>query len=535
MITWYSMAEGQEPLPRKVIEEGVVSKALKVEVYPWLLKVAENSTPDNHVRMQFSRDDTIEQLEVAIRRQFNINEDKEVRIWNRYMTNMYEPLNKKKNTLQDAGLYSGQIVVIEQRNDDDMLSRCRHDGTIPEVNEEELPQHFDIGKHAYVAMEPDTKFRDSEDNKKMEKITPPVYIDDSIDMKTAQSEDPQVQKRIAELERGEKGILQDIETWDVPQERLQLNKGKRKSTYVVPPSSDSEVSDSDMSSHIDDQSEGRMSDNDDTPLAKLIRRRVYERSNSSDSNDDIPLAELKRKYRRKSERMREHERNFGKMSRTEMGPDEVLIAGMNDSAPVKENFTDMDFTFFSNRNTSNAAIDDSHDNTNLPCEQFFRCDVTTKNYYAHSPSKKRKRIYIVESDSDKLLVNYKSSCYGYYYEVKRLENGLVLIILVVLKKSEELSGQIESAHEPGPLLREDFATFTDVSRLFTRAVPRRFKDEDDDYILDDDVVVDADGEEDNDDGNDQDDGEGNDGNAFKTSAKDPTIVPYLYFHGNGYD
>ncbi|KAH3786825.1 hypothetical protein DPMN_164937 [Dreissena polymorpha] len=67
----------------------------------------------------------------------------------------------------------------------------------------------------------------------------------------------------------------------------------------------------------------------------------------------------------------------------------------------------------------------------------------------------------------------------------------------------------------GPLLREDFATFTDVSRLFTRAVPRRFKDEDDDYILDDDVVVDADGEEDNDDGNDQDDGEGNDGNAFK--------------------
>ena len=65
-----------------------------------------------------------------------------------------------------------------------------------------------------------------------------------------------------------------------------------------------------MSSHYDSQSEGHMSDNDDTPLAKLIRRRVHERSNSSDSDDDIPLVELKRKYRRKAERMREHKRSI---------------------------------------------------------------------------------------------------------------------------------------------------------------------------------------------------------------------------------
>ncbi|XP_052224966.1 ubiquitin carboxyl-terminal hydrolase 15-like [Dreissena polymorpha] len=123
--TWYSMAEGQEPLPRNVIEEGVYSKALKVEVYPWHLKVAENSTPDNHVLMQFSRVDTIEQLEVAMRREFNINKDKEVRLWNRYMTNMYEPLDKKETTLQDAGLNTGQIVVIEQKNDDGTWPRAK--------------------------------------------------------------------------------------------------------------------------------------------------------------------------------------------------------------------------------------------------------------------------------------------------------------------------------------------------------------------------------------------------------------------------
>ena len=60
----------------------------------------------------------IEELEKAMRLEFNVAEEKEVRLWNRYMTNMYEQLNKKENTLQDAGLYSGQIVVLEQKNED---------------------------------------------------------------------------------------------------------------------------------------------------------------------------------------------------------------------------------------------------------------------------------------------------------------------------------------------------------------------------------------------------------------------------------
>lgn len=59
-----------------------------------------------------------EQLEKTMRKEFNISDDKEVRLWNRYMTNMYEQLNKKENTLQDAGLYQGQVIVIEQKNED---------------------------------------------------------------------------------------------------------------------------------------------------------------------------------------------------------------------------------------------------------------------------------------------------------------------------------------------------------------------------------------------------------------------------------
>ena len=53
-----------------------------------------------------------------MRNVFNISDDKEVRLWNRYMTNMYEPLTNKENTLQDAGLYQGQVIVIEQKNED---------------------------------------------------------------------------------------------------------------------------------------------------------------------------------------------------------------------------------------------------------------------------------------------------------------------------------------------------------------------------------------------------------------------------------
>lgn len=46
-----------------------------------------------------------------MRRIFNIPPEKETRLWNRYMTNTYEQLTKPDNTVQDAGLYQGQVVM----------------------------------------------------------------------------------------------------------------------------------------------------------------------------------------------------------------------------------------------------------------------------------------------------------------------------------------------------------------------------------------------------------------------------------------
>lgn len=49
---------------------------------------------------------------------FGISDDVEVRLWNKYRTNTNELLNKREQTVQEAGLYSDQLVRIEERNKD---------------------------------------------------------------------------------------------------------------------------------------------------------------------------------------------------------------------------------------------------------------------------------------------------------------------------------------------------------------------------------------------------------------------------------
>lgn len=44
-----------------------------------------------------------------MRKLFSIPDEKETRLWNRYMSNTFEPLNKPDSTIQDAGLYQGQV------------------------------------------------------------------------------------------------------------------------------------------------------------------------------------------------------------------------------------------------------------------------------------------------------------------------------------------------------------------------------------------------------------------------------------------
>ncbi|MEQ2161557.1 Ubiquitin carboxyl-terminal hydrolase 15, partial [Goodea atripinnis] len=73
---------------------------------------------DNVVTRRFSKADTIDMIEKEMRKLFSIPDEKETRLWNRYMSNTFEPLNKPDSTIQDAGLYQGQVLVIEQKNED---------------------------------------------------------------------------------------------------------------------------------------------------------------------------------------------------------------------------------------------------------------------------------------------------------------------------------------------------------------------------------------------------------------------------------
>ncbi|XP_039219658.1 ubiquitin carboxyl-terminal hydrolase 15 isoform X7 [Crotalus tigris] len=111
LVSWYTLLEGQEPIARKVVEQGMFVKHCKVEVYLTELKLCENGNMNNIVTRRFSKADTIDTIEKEIRKTFSIPDEKETRLWNKYMSNTFEPLNKPDSTIQDAGLYQGQWLL----------------------------------------------------------------------------------------------------------------------------------------------------------------------------------------------------------------------------------------------------------------------------------------------------------------------------------------------------------------------------------------------------------------------------------------
>lgn len=43
---------------------------------------------------------------------FNIPKEAETRLWNKYMRNKFELLGNKQTTVQDVGLYQGQVTIF---------------------------------------------------------------------------------------------------------------------------------------------------------------------------------------------------------------------------------------------------------------------------------------------------------------------------------------------------------------------------------------------------------------------------------------
>ena len=109
LTSWYGLSQNSRPLARKVVEHGMYMKHCKVEVYLLEFKLCVHPNMNNVKNHSFSRADTVDGLEKALKEEFSIDLNAECRVWHRFMTHTYELLSNGSQTLQDAGLYNGQV------------------------------------------------------------------------------------------------------------------------------------------------------------------------------------------------------------------------------------------------------------------------------------------------------------------------------------------------------------------------------------------------------------------------------------------
>ena len=129
LVSWFGIVDGQSPIERTVIQQGLYVKSLKVEVYLTEVKLnVYGKDKKDEVKATFSRAEKLRErkrwrsnryffsystfignvIEYA-RKALDVEVDKEVRVWSGYMGSFSEKLDKYEDTLQDHGVYSGQV------------------------------------------------------------------------------------------------------------------------------------------------------------------------------------------------------------------------------------------------------------------------------------------------------------------------------------------------------------------------------------------------------------------------------------------
>ncbi len=93
-------------------------KHCKVEVYLVEFLLADNRKPEETVKKKFSKSDTVATIAKEMKAIFNLADEAEFRLWTKYSATTYEQLAKLDNPVTDAGLYSGQVLLIETKNED---------------------------------------------------------------------------------------------------------------------------------------------------------------------------------------------------------------------------------------------------------------------------------------------------------------------------------------------------------------------------------------------------------------------------------
>ena len=107
--SWYGLTCNSRVIARNVVEYGIYMKRMRVEVYLLEFKIAIYPNVNNVKLHGFSRDDTVGDVEAVLRKEFEVEKDAECRVWHRFLSHTYELLSNSSQTLQDAGLYNGQV------------------------------------------------------------------------------------------------------------------------------------------------------------------------------------------------------------------------------------------------------------------------------------------------------------------------------------------------------------------------------------------------------------------------------------------
>lgn len=118
LVDHFGVTQGQEPVARKVVEQGMFVKHCKVEVYFLEVQLALQTNQKEVKKCKFSKTDKIAHIVTKAKELFDIPEEEEVRLWNSFGQDNFEHLATMDTTAHDAGIYSSQLLVIERKTPD---------------------------------------------------------------------------------------------------------------------------------------------------------------------------------------------------------------------------------------------------------------------------------------------------------------------------------------------------------------------------------------------------------------------------------
>ncbi|KAI1892985.1 hypothetical protein AGOR_G00139140 [Albula goreensis] len=115
LLAWYSMVPEQPALERKVVD---LPSTVKVEVYPVEIFLCLHSDMENVLTAQFSRADSINTIQKTMRKQFEVPDSAETRLWMKSSETSCERLRNIHSSVLDSCLSTGMTVIMELRNAD---------------------------------------------------------------------------------------------------------------------------------------------------------------------------------------------------------------------------------------------------------------------------------------------------------------------------------------------------------------------------------------------------------------------------------